>query len=201
VRVSARWLQVQQLVAARAAHELKNALNGVAVNLEVVRGRLGRAAEPGTIVRFADTAADQLELLVRDTEALLAVVRPGASPCDVGEVARQLHVLLERSGADGSALVLEAPAPGIAVTRADPTIVRIVVAALLLAALDAAGPSDLAVRAGPDGDVQLHLAPSAPVELDAELAELAGDAGVRVETSATAALIVTFPAAPAVLTA
>jgi signal transduction histidine kinase len=188
-------------VAGRAAHELKNALNGVALNLEVVRGRLGRAADPSTIVRFADTAADQLELLVRDTEALLAVARPGTSPCDVGEIARQLHVLLERSGADGSALVLDAPPPGVAVTRTEPTIVRIMVAALVVAVLDRAGRSELAVRPGRGGDVALHLASAAPVELDAELAELAGDAGVRVETSTPTTLIVTFPAAPAVLTA
>jgi hypothetical protein len=102
----------------------------------------------------------------------------------VGEVARQIHALVERSGAEASALVLDAPAPGVAVTRTEPTIVRILVAALLVGALDAAGRSDLTVRADPDGDVRLLLVASAPVELDAELADLAGEAGVRVETSA-----------------
>jgi hypothetical protein len=44
--VAAAWLAIQRRIAARAAHDVKNALNGVAVNVEVVRARAGRGARP-----------------------------------------------------------------------------------------------------------------------------------------------------------
>jgi hypothetical protein len=37
------WLGVLQQISARAAHEMKGVLNGVAVNLEVVRSRSEKA--------------------------------------------------------------------------------------------------------------------------------------------------------------
>src|SRR5437762_998561 len=50
------WLAVQQEICGRAAHEIKGALNGVSVNLEVVRSRAGQGKPADAIQRYADAA-------------------------------------------------------------------------------------------------------------------------------------------------
>jgi hypothetical protein len=54
----------------RLSHDVKNALNGVAVNLEVARVRAAKGLETGVadltqVSPFLDTAAQQLELAVK----------------------------------------------------------------------------------------------------------------------------------------
>ena len=47
---------------ARLSHDVKNALNGVSVNLEVARSRAERGVgDPAQIVPFLDNAAQQLD--------------------------------------------------------------------------------------------------------------------------------------------
>ena len=47
------------------AHDVRNALNGVAVNLEVARSRSQRGADVSEVAPFLDTAAQQLEIATR----------------------------------------------------------------------------------------------------------------------------------------
>ena len=58
----------------RAGHEIRNALSGVAVNLEVVRSRSGRAGASSDIVPFADRARQQVSAATALTNGLLALV-------------------------------------------------------------------------------------------------------------------------------
>jgi hypothetical protein len=44
-----------------SVHELRNALNGLVVNLEVVRSRLARAGSDDGLLSFAEQATDQAE--------------------------------------------------------------------------------------------------------------------------------------------
>jgi len=44
----------------RAGHEIRNALNGVAVNVEVVRSRSGREGSAKDLTSFADHASAQV---------------------------------------------------------------------------------------------------------------------------------------------
>ena len=74
---SNEWLEAFQQLARRIAHEIKNPLNAVAVNLEVVRSRCERgSAEGSALLPFATAAAGELERVARLVEALLAVSRP-----------------------------------------------------------------------------------------------------------------------------
>ena len=58
------WLAALQRALDRAAHDVKDALNGVSVNLEVVRSRASRAdAAASAVAPFADAAAHQLDRL------------------------------------------------------------------------------------------------------------------------------------------
>src|SRR5690242_21852343 len=104
------WLDVLQQVSARTAHELKGALNGVAVNLEVVRSRSARPdAAAASVAPFASSAADQLDAVVDMSEALLALARVAREPLDVNETIHGLAALLSPSArAEGGSLRVEA---------------------------------------------------------------------------------------------
>ena len=58
----------------RAGHELRNALNGVAVNVEVVRSRADREGSPKELGSFAERASAQVGEASALTDGLLAFV-------------------------------------------------------------------------------------------------------------------------------
>ena len=58
----------------RAGHELRNALNGVAVNVEVVRSRADREGSPQELASFAERASAQVGEASALADGLLAVV-------------------------------------------------------------------------------------------------------------------------------
>jgi signal transduction histidine kinase len=59
----------------RAGHELRNALSGVAVNLEVVRSRAARDGATGEIKSFAERAASQISEASALADGVLALTR------------------------------------------------------------------------------------------------------------------------------
>jgi hypothetical protein len=58
----------------RAGHELRNALNGVAVNVEVVRSRADRVGTPKELASFAERASGQVGEASALADGLLAFV-------------------------------------------------------------------------------------------------------------------------------
>lgn len=91
------WLRTLQTVADRAAHEIKDSLNGVSLNLEVVKSRSRRAGfEAADLTEFAMAAGSQLEPLIERTEALVFLTRPHkrGSEVDVAVTVRHLAALL-----------------------------------------------------------------------------------------------------------
>jgi hypothetical protein len=58
----------------RAGHELRNALNGVAVNVEVVRSRADRVGSPKELASFAERASGQVGEASALADGLLAFV-------------------------------------------------------------------------------------------------------------------------------
>jgi len=58
----------------RAGHELRNALNGVAVNVEVVRSRSAREGSAKELTAFADRASAQVGEASALTDGLIALV-------------------------------------------------------------------------------------------------------------------------------
>ncbi len=55
-------------------HETRNALNGLVVNLEVVRSRLSRSSDNEDVLEFAENAAAQGEASVRMSEGVGALL-------------------------------------------------------------------------------------------------------------------------------
>jgi signal transduction histidine kinase len=206
--VERRWLVVLQQLAGRVAHELRNALNGVAVNLEVVRSRAGREGLAASALgSFAGSASDQLEQVISMTDALLALARAGQEPAAIGRTTDQVAALVRPVlAANGGAL--ELVVEGERTTRVPSSAARLFVAVTLQAAIDAArAPGDGVKESGVSLSCQVRPAASAEkgVELrvegafartptlDATLLTLANEYGVGVvptERSITS----TFPA-------
>jgi hypothetical protein len=180
------WLDVLQQIGARTAHELRGALNGVTVNLEVVRSR---AAKPGTaaaaIGPFASSAADQLESVVEMTEALLMLTRAPRESPDVLETVRAFASLLTPSArAEGGSLRVESPSRDIAErpVRSEGAVVRVVIGAALLAALASKGDIRCRVDANEETIVSIECADAeVPLALAPDVSAVAAAAGVRVQ--------------------
>lgn len=192
------WLETLQLVTARAAHELKGALNGVSVNLEVVRGR---AAQPdlaaAAVARFATSAATQLDHVIEMNEALLALVRRPREPADVAATLRQLAALLVPAAtAGGTTVAIDVSGDALPVGTAAPGhAVRAVLGRVLLALIDGGG-GEVRVRAEDGGVVVDAVASGRPIVLEARVAATAAAAGIRFDSQGLA-FTLTFPS-PAV---
>ena len=105
--VEVLWLTTLQRAIGRAAHDVKDALNGVSVNLEVVRGRAARADTPASAVaQFAEAAGQQLERLTSLLEAVLALGRADREPVDVALTLRRVATLCTASSSPTDAEVL-----------------------------------------------------------------------------------------------
>jgi hypothetical protein len=73
-RAKADALEIVGEIIRRAGHEIRNALSGVAVNVEVVRSRVAREGAPTEIATFAERAGAQIGEATALTNGLLALV-------------------------------------------------------------------------------------------------------------------------------
>jgi hypothetical protein len=74
-RAKADALEIVGEIIRRAGHEIRNALSGVAVNVEVVRSRVARQGAATEIASFAERASAQIGEATALTNGLLALVR------------------------------------------------------------------------------------------------------------------------------
>jgi signal transduction histidine kinase len=194
------WLAALQRALARAAHDVKDALNGVSVNLEVVRSRASRAdAAASTVAPFAEAAAQQLERLTALLDAVLALGRSERGPVDVGITLRRVAALCSASNAASDARVTVREAlHGDARTSVAMDAVRLALTAPLLDVVASRrGESREAVvcELASDGDaLVVRLLADRPVPMPADIAEVLRAAGVR-WTEAGHELSVVFPRA------
>lgn len=179
------WLDALQQVAARAAHEIKGALNGVSVNLEVVRSRVTNqaAGPPAGLTRFADVAASQLDELVTMSEALLALTRRPRDVVDVLTTAGYLIALLGPvARADGYSLsVVASPTSGGSATSAPAVVVRLVLASTMLRALDRRTVTTCRVDVADGMVLRVECADGSTIELDPRVAQVAAEAGIQIK--------------------
>ena len=194
------WPAALQRALARAAHDVKDALNGVSVNLEVVRSRASRADAPASAVApFAEAAAQQLERLTALLDAVLALGRSERGPADVGITLRRLAALCSASNASSDArVIVRETLVGDAHTSVPSDAVRLaLIAPLLDAVASRRGESREAVICELTGDgdaLVVRLLADRPVPMPADAAEVLRAAGVRWTASAHD-LSVVFPRA------
>ena len=190
-------------MADRAAHEIRNPLNGLAVSLEVVRSRAARGgADVASVSRFADLAAGELERAAGLVQALVELARPMAAPVDLWSALRPmvtLHHSLAMSdaaasvaeGKDGEdevmpgSVTLEPRGSAVLNVATDPLIARAALASALEAAASARVPArvtcSVEVREGERVVALLRCGgPSPPLE--ASVRGAIEEGGVRLET-------------------
>lgn len=169
----------------RMAHELRNPLQAVTVNLEVVRMRVGRGAPEvwSDVERFAEAVDVNARLLLRRLQLALDIAR--RAPDDPLET-RDLRALVEDLC---EALRMDEERPGVTVRGAERGATGVKIRAgylveLLVRLLDAAraaavdDPVDARVaEAGDGGSVTLELSPEGGADLPGGCVELAERAG------------------------
>ena len=195
------WLGVFQRLCDATAHQFKGALNGVAVNLEVVRSRSGRSEGEASALRpFAEAAAAELESVIQSAEAMLALARPPRGPADVARITRDVAVLASRGAGSGEAeerrrLTVDEGVERLGTTSAPTSAARLAIAAVLLAAVEASKDvvcSALEGGGGPAIRVSCGERDGSRIALNDEVVSAAYSAGVHLDISESGATI-TFP--------
>jgi signal transduction histidine kinase len=189
------WLATLQRALGRASHDVKDALNGVAVNLEVVRGRAARAdARAAAVAPFADAAAHQLERLTTLIEAVLALGRAEREPADVAVTLRRVATVCGASSSSADAeVVIEMGDVESTVTSVPGAAVRLALAAPLLALVHGVSGSAqvstvrCALRADEGATVVTIGAAGRRAAMPGEVADAVRAAGVRWSDGATTA--------------
>lgn len=194
--VDSLWLATLQEVVGRAAHEVKDALNGVSLNLEVIRSRAGRPETAASaLTSFATAAADQFELLAVRTEALLFLVRPhrpASGQPDVGLTLRHLgSLLVPATKSDGGTLEVTGAEHSVP-SSAPAAAVRLVLAAGLMAVTRAGGASRCALERGAEIVVRFSHESAANCVLDPAIAAAVAEHNIRTQRS-NGDLVIVFP--------
>jgi hypothetical protein len=196
------WLAALQKLASGVAHELRNALNGVAVNLEVVRTRAAREGVAASALgSYAGSASGQLEQVIGMTDALMSLTRAQDGTLAIGRTVDRVAALLRPvlvAGGGSLELVVE----GDGTTRVPADAARLFITAALQSAVDEGGVSGNGTRSAVlactvrpvDGmEVRIEGAfPQAP-QLDGEVSQLAEEHGVGIRPTQSS-ITLTFPA-------
>jgi signal transduction histidine kinase len=197
VTIDELWIDTLQRIYSRAAHELKGALNGVSVNLEVVRSRAEKPDAPASAVRhYADSAGEQLGLVIVMTEALLALSRPAREPVELPPLVRRFEAILAPSArAEGRSFTVVGPIDSMGTTPAVPNGVRVAIGATLLRAIQES--TRVTCRADDSPGARLHFEPGdgAPLTPDPAVAAAVAEVGIHIELAAGGGITVDFPAA------
>ncbi|HEX5581398.1 MAG TPA: hypothetical protein VFX39_07475 [Gemmatimonadaceae bacterium] len=188
------WLDAMHAIGRPLAHEVKNALNGLSVNLEVVRSRASvPEAQAAGITRFADAAAEQLGVVTSVTESLLDMVRPAPPAAGLVPLVERLGVLLRAiARPDGGEVRVEAPGDPVP-TALGGAELRAVVAGLLVGAFERTAKLSCEVGGGAEPTLRLARDGAALPDLPDEVRRVATRAGVRLELN-PASWTATFPA-------
>ena len=186
--VAGLWLLTLQRAVGRASHDVKDALNGVSVNLEVIRSRSARPEVPASAVaKFADAAAQQVERLTTLLDGVLTLARADRSPADVAVMLRRVVTVCaaSSSSADAEVSLVGEAETGVALTRVPVDVLRL---ALLAPMLDLVSGVNRAPKLSPvtctlDGDHEwvrvVMSAGGRQAAMPEALADVLRSAGIR----------------------
>jgi signal transduction histidine kinase len=192
--IDALWLDTLQRICSRASHELKGALNGVSVNLEVVRSRAEKPDSPASTLRpFAENAAAQLGHVIAMTESLLALSRPAREPVELAALVRRFEaVVAPAARAEGRSLTIEEPIDAIGTTATAPNAVRLALGASLLRAMEEANRVTCRAEDGDERRLRLDADDGEQLTLDPTVVLALRDAGIHIVAEGKA-ITIAFP--------
>jgi len=190
----ALWLDTLQRICGRAAHEVKGALNGVSVNLEVVRSRSEKPnASAAAVNRYAETASEQLGAVITMTDALLALARPPREPVELTPLVRRICALIAPAArADNRRFDLQ-ESEDLGVSSANGDAIRIAIGGSIVDAID--GSAHVICRTDGAADaptIRLESCDGGVLAIRDEIVAASADAGIRIEAG-TAGISITFP--------
>jgi hypothetical protein len=190
------WWETLQRVIDVAAHEVKDALNGVSVNLEVIRSRSGRRpSNPTSVVDFAEAASGQFEALSERVEAVLFLSRPhkpAGAPVDVSLTLRHLGSLLAPAAkANGGSLGVEGSDKA-ATTSAPAAATRLALATPLLSLIKEGGRGRCQLEPGQETVVRFSHESAGTCSLDPAVAEALAEYEIQNKRSGSDLLLI-FP--------
>lgn len=192
--LSALWLVTLQRLTDRTAHDIRNALNGVAVNLEVVRSRAARGADGSAIASFATAAATEFEVLTAQADALITLLRPATGPTDLGELLSRLVALVADAGK--GTIGLDIPmSSGSVTSTADPTATRLALSAALLDVMEREGRTTCRLGTETPATVYIDCYDGGPIRLADEIGAAVTAAGISLAPAAHG-IALSFPSNP-----
>lgn len=155
--VRANKLELLERLADALAHEIKNPLHSMVINLEVLKRRLTRApTEGGDVLRYATVLGEELERVNRRIELLLRLSRPDrAGPDDttLNELVEEVLELVNLEARHREARVEYEPGAQLARVRVARQHARQIILNLVLDALDGlegGGTLHVGIHAGRD---------------------------------------------------
>jgi hypothetical protein len=193
--VDALWLDTFQRICERTAHELRGALNGLSINLEVVRSRAARPTTQVTAIStHANAAADQLGGVIRISEAMLALARPPREPVEIAPIVRHMGALLAPvARTDGRRLEFDGPFDHLGTTTAGGNAARLALGAALLAALDGTTHARCVPGGGESAPaVRVESCDGRAMAIDAAIVAAAAETGIRVQAEPSV-IVIGFP--------
>jgi hypothetical protein len=192
--VARRWLDALQRIGRLATHEVRGTLNGMSLNVDVLRTRSAKRGSAASLAPFAENVAAQLDALISMTEGLVALVRPVHEPADVGAVVAQLVAVLAPAVTEGGSLRVQR-AEGIddTTTTVSGDVVRLTIASVLLAAVEQGGKVQCRLARTAEELLLTVARTGAPVEVEGDVAMAAAEAGLRIDRRPEG-LTLTFPA-------
>ncbi len=194
--VEALWLETLGILCGRAAHEVKGALNGVVVNVEVVRSRSEKPdITAASLHQFAQSASGQLDAVIAMTEAMLVLARPPRRPLGVAETVRNVEALIGPAArADDKCVELRGMVDALGVTSADADVARLVIGAAFVAAVDASSEVVCTGTPGTDAAVLCWECQGGGAfpSIDSAVLSLAASEGIDIQAESSR-LSITFP--------
>jgi len=191
--VAALWLVTLQDIMDRSAHEVKDSLNGVSLNLEVIRSRSARPESAARdIATFAEAASGQFETLAARVEAMLALARPRSGAGDLAQALKLLSTLLVPAArADGRMLKVDGYEQSVP-TAAPVQAVRLALASAMVSLVKGSRSGRCTLESAPEPVVRFSHESAADCSLDSAVADAIAGCNIRTRRSGHDLLIV-FP--------
>jgi signal transduction histidine kinase len=162
--IRANKLELLERLADDLAHEIKNPLHSMVINLEVLKRRLARAGEPDEVLRYIGVLGGELERVNRRIELLLRLSRPGrgAEATTLNELTEELMELVHLEARRRRATVDFDPGNRITRVRVAGATTRQVILNLVLEVLDGVEEGGTLRIALSEADGRARLTVTAP---------------------------------------
>lgn len=193
------WADAYLKLVNRAAHDVRNPLNGAAVNVEVLRSRASRSdMTAASLAPFADAAAAELERTVKLVDALLAMARPAPYPVDLIALLQPLLIVYaEMALRQGGLLEVDLTEGTIIESAEQAEACRLIVASALEAAAARPGAAALRMSEDDDGVMLTVRSEAGPLEIPPAVLRSAEEAAIRCHKIPEGVTILIQPAARA----